>query len=379
MVLVESLARCVKKLETNCQESPWSFPSPSPQLSSLIPPQPIWAFTDDSSSTSPVTRIQQCNIPICYSALLSSDIASVLIPMSTFSAPAVSPFVDLQADLRYHTSSIFASALEISTGFQRISSTSSTHSSSNSLDRNTPESLIAGESITDVNWAAQLTNNYQQRLCTLEACLPFPCNPANDNNFAPLWNVLSSSSYHHQGIVNPFMSSLSSAVWGKYAAQDRVRSASRIRCSETNIINCRGFQSASKLSSATLTFTLTLCRIGFASELMSPASNCTNAPPVPYHVSSIHQRSYGLPIPRSFPALFRAVNSEGFVSFPSSTCASQVASVLFPLPPRDDRTRADAMRERERDQGSSSLSCDSVVGLTGNQLLPLLPSAPSSL
>jgi hypothetical protein len=34
----------------------------------------------------------------------------------------------------------------------------------------------------------------------------------------------------------------------------------------------------------------------------------------------------------------------------------------------------DAMRERERDQGSFSLFCDSVVGVTGNQLLP-----PSSL
>jgi hypothetical protein len=34
----------------------------------------------------------------------------------------------------------------------------------------------------------------------------------------------------------------------------------------------------------------------------------------------------------------------------------------------------DAMRERERDQGSFNLSCDSVVGVTGHQLLP-----PSSL
>lgn len=166
--------------------------------------------------------------------------------MSTFSAPSVSPFVDLCGDLRYHTSSIFASALEIATGFQRITSSSSIHSSSNSLDYNIPESRVAGESITDVNWAAELTNNYQHRLCTLEACLPFPCDPSNDSNFTPLWNVLSSPSYYHQGIVNPFMSSLSSAVWGKYAAQDRVRNVRRIRRSETNIVNCRGFQSASK-------------------------------------------------------------------------------------------------------------------------------------
>ena len=108
--------------------------------------------------------------------------------------------------------------------------------------------------------------------------------------------------------------------------------------------------------------------IGFASELMSPASSRTSATPLPFHVSSVHQRSYGLPIPRSFPALFRAVNPEGFVSFPSSTSSSQVSSILFPLPSRDDRTRADVMRDREREHGTSRLSCDSVVAMTGNQL-----------
>lgn len=104
--------------------------------------------------------------------------------------------------------------------------------------------------------------------------------------------------------------------------------------------------------------------VGFASEIMSPSST------LPYHVSSIHQRSYGLPIPTPFPALFRAVNREGFISFPSSTSSAQVPSILFPLPSPDDRTRADVRRDRERKQGTSRLFCDSVVGMTGNQPAP---------
>lgn len=163
--------------------------------------------------------------------------------MSTYSARYASPFVDLQSNVKYHTSSIFASALEVGTGFQRLASSSSAHSTSDALGINTPESRVAVENVSDGNWAAELTSNYQYRLCTLEASLPYPINPAHDNCFAPLWEVFSRSSRHD--VINPFMYSLSAATWGFYSGKHENRNIIRSRLPISNIINCRGFQSSS--------------------------------------------------------------------------------------------------------------------------------------
>jgi hypothetical protein len=269
--------------------------------------------------------------------------------MSTFSLSHLSPFIDLQPDLRYHTSAIFASALEVATGFQRISSSFVTHADSRSFDLNTPDSRVAADSTSDGNWVAELTKSYQHRLCGLEACLPFPIYPSTDESFAPLWDLLSHSQ-RGQAVCNPFMSSLSAAVWGGYAATETVLRSNRAHPSETNVINCRGFQSSGLSSHPSLPHLLS----AFSSHFESLVYNS----PTPYRVTSLHQRSYGLPIPLSFPSIFHGVDQEGFLSFPVSTPPSQIASVLFPS------------TSGERVRGSSRISCDSLVGMTGPRSLP---------
>lgn len=95
--------------------------------------------------------------------------------------------------------------------------------------------------------------------------------------------------------------------------------------------------------------------------MMSIIQNSTTANS--FRISSIHQRSYGLPIPISYPSFFRGVGREGFVSFSNSTPSSQIASVLFPSP--EQQKRVDQLKQIERERGTSRLSCDSLVGLTG--------------
>lgn len=207
--------------------------------------KPIWCFTDDSSNSIPLNRLQKCNIPIAYSSLVSSEVASVIIPMSTFSVSNLSPFLNFENDLKYHTSAIFASVIEVATGFNRVTSNFSNHSSATSIDFNVPETKVTDDKITDANWISELTNNYQYRINTIEACLPFPLDPSkNQNNhdeFLPLWNVINSERIYDQTLLNPFMSSLSSAVWGDYNGSIKNH---RVKRSLSNIINCRGFQSS---------------------------------------------------------------------------------------------------------------------------------------
>ena len=81
-----------------------------------------------------------------------------------------------------------------------------------------------------------------------------------------------------------------------------------------------------------------------------------------YNVSSIHQRSYGLPIPITFPRIFSGVNKTGFVSYSSSDSLSNISSILFP----SKKTQNDTFTIIERDREvNSRVYCDSVVGMTG--------------
>ena len=276
MDLVVLLILCVKRFVMRYQELQWLILSFIFSLQHLhtslfivfiVCLQPIWGFTDDSSSSTEPTSLQKCNIPISYSSLISSDIATLLIPMSTYSASNLSPFINLESDLKYHTSAVFASAIEVATGFHRITSQFSHHSSTTSIDFNVPESKVADDKITDANWISELTNSYEYRLNTIETCLPFPLDPSKNtqknDEFAPLWNVLNSTQNYDTTVLNPFMSSLSSAIWGDYTVsslsntnrlkhkkqqhnhhQEQNQEFRRTKRSLSNVVNCRGFQTS---------------------------------------------------------------------------------------------------------------------------------------
>lgn len=78
-----------------------------------------------------------------------------------------------------------------------------------------------------------------------------------------------------------------------------------------------------------------------------------------YNVSSIHQRTYGLPIPISFPRIFYGVDKTGFVSYSPLNNISNISSVLFP-----SKNQSFTGIERNREINSRA-SCDSIVGMTG--------------
>lgn len=106
--------------------------------------------------------------------------------------------------------------------------------------------------------------------------------------------------------------------------------------------------------------------IVFTSQLTSYTHNYSS-PLSNYYVSGIHQRSYGLPIPNSFPAIFRGVDSEGFLQLSNSRSPTHYASVLFPS--RNKLLEIDSIRETERQNGVLPHHCDSLVAMTGNLFL----------
>jgi hypothetical protein len=291
---------------------------------------------------------------MCYSALLSSDIASVLIPMSTFSPSLVSPFIDLQPDMRYHTSSIFASALEVSTGFQRISSSSMAHADSRSFDLNTPESRVAADSTSDGNWVAEVTKNYQHRLCGLEACLPFPINPSTDESFAPLWDVLSHSQ-SGQTVLNPFMASLSSATWGSYAAKEVVLRTNRAHPPETNIINCRGFQSSRMCAPPPfLLFPYLTCPQCFR---LDSSRSFTTRPSIPIALLVCTRGAMVFPSRSPFRQSFVAWIAKAFSRFPNQLHPrrSPLCSFLHLLNLNAAMSRRERRRGREEPLASAAI------------------------
>lgn len=88
-----------------------------------------------------------------------------------------------------------------------------------------------------------------------------------------------------------------------------------------------------------------------------------------YYVSSIHQRSYGLPIPTPFPRLFNGVDKSGFISYSPSDSLSNVSSVLFPS--RNDKIESFTITENKKETITRSY-CDSIVGMTGKIYLFIL-------
>jgi hypothetical protein len=221
--------------------------------------------TPESTSHSIHNQLVHCNIPLVYSQLLSGDgICTLMAPLSPSAAHKASPFLDLDPARHYHSSGVLAAAIEVATGNTRnVQRYISAGSEGEGSDGRAP--IAARSALEFAKWASDITCTYQRNVVGLEVCLPFPldpnyCPPAGaggegalsyKEHMSPLW---SAAGRHLPSMrsSNPFMTSLSSATHGLWAAPRELLAATRIRKPLTNVLHCRGFRNTGGQSSSTI-------------------------------------------------------------------------------------------------------------------------------
>lgn len=180
--------------------------------------QPLFAFTENShQSNQPVPlysvqgSIQRCNIPLAYAAI--SQYASLILPVCPNAASAVSPYLHVNPLLPHHTSAVVASALETLTCSNRLirdlgRAMTSTSDGGSSSARSAHRS-----------WISEATFGGRVQFGQVEMTMPFDPNVVKSTLINCQMEVrVGHDSY---GLVNPFASSLSSAVHGCYAPKAR--------------------------------------------------------------------------------------------------------------------------------------------------------------
>lgn len=310
---------------------------------------PVWTFAAGRDYTSSQGLVNDSDLsnalhslsaPHAYAAICEH--ASLVVPVSPAAAAddKFSPFISTRSDSYYQSSAVIASAIEAAIGFQHYEGNRGETSQGESMDE----------------WLYKATSAGRFPICELEAALPFPLAPdASTAEFSNAFDgataelierrsgreqmpMLGTRPTERSAPLNPFASSLSSAVWGPLSvpASEYIRDRYR---PFTNMLSIRG-----------------PCPQNLPQILFSKC----NSPN--YLVTACVRRQTSLNVPASYPHYFHHVDENGHAYNPKG---------LFPF----DDAHTHRMNEQDghghQNEGSSctrfsaiaAIGCDQRTGM----------------